>query len=615
MFIRLYQQLIGLSYWHLYVFAFLCFLPALFSPFYSDDFFHLLLVEAYFEQAQAASLLKRDMQGSILGLFAFVDDVPAHVDQLRQFSLVPWWADDDFYFRFWRPVSELSHILDYALFPRSAFWAHLHNIALFLFGAYLFQCLVVTLVQKSKEFKLEDSQYSATAISFLAICIYLIDGQHVATVSWVANRNALIAAVFSLLAMGRFMAWCDELEVCADSKVDTLAYSWIRMLKALLLGLLLWLLALLSGEAALAMSAYFFAYVVVFMRLSWGYRCVSLLPFFTLSILWMFCHQYLGYGAEPSGNSYINPLSHPWVFVSAMIDRVPVYWFANLTSSPAGAYWTVGNAVEGFEFAYWLCSITLTVYLLWLARQFILRSSLMQFSLIAFAFAALPAALANPQDRLALFLSFASAMFFAVLLQQLFVLVQEKKAVGRSRLYVVFTLFFFLQLIVSPLHLLLGSAYMRYEALMINEQIVQFDTDDSVADKRVVFLDLPLGYNVMMVGVRAYYDRPLPLSSFYLGNDKGVLRLSVLNNHEMLVSRHPAFATGHERYLRNAEDNPYSVGEINKQAGIQTTIQELNKAGLPKTLTMKYTGDISDYMFYQWRQGVIQKVDIMTCCR
>ncbi len=40
----------------------------------------------------------------------------------------------------------------------------------------------------------------------------------------------------------------------------------------------------------------------------------------------------------------------------------------------------------------------------------------------------------------------------------------------------------------------------------------------------------------------------------------------------MLVCRHPAFATGHERYLRNTEDNPYSVGEINKQAGIQATI-------------------------------------------
>ena len=597
MFNYFYQRVLRLSYWQLFVFALLCFMPALFSPFYSDDFFHLLLIEAAFNESvfsgkTGSALIQRAMPGSILGLFAFVDDVPAHLAQLRQFSIVPWWTLDDFHFRFWRPVAELSHIFDYVIWPRSAFFSHAHNIILFFISAALLVKLTKVLALRSG-FSVQYVQ----SFSFLVCCIYLLDGQHVATVSWVANRNALIAAIFSLWAMLQFIQW-------HDSMVEG---KRLLAIKALGLSTCLWLLALLSGEAALAMSAYFFAFVVVYSELPLKQRIIILLPFLLLSLVWLFVHQSLGYGAEPSGNSYVNPIAHPFRFMQLMFERLPVYWFANVSSTPAGAYWTIGHVLDGFEAIYWCVAVSFTLSLLYLARRFIAESKLMQFALLAFFFAGIPAALANPQDRLALFLSFASALFFAALLFSL----AEKLSDTRSWwLSFSFSSLVVLQLVISPVHLLLGGLYMRYEAKMINAELVRFDEMESVDGRRLVFFDLPLGYNVMMTGVRAYYEKPLPLSSFYLSNDTGQLVFSqpLLNDDAIHVERSPAFATGFDRYFRDVEENPFEVGDHYAQAGIEVQVLTIDDNHNPTKIKLSLQDDLEAYQFYRWRQGEIQRV-------
>jgi len=581
---RFFYSLDQLRLWHcLFLLVLLC-LPALFSPFYSDDFFHQLLLQSAL--SDTPSVLNREMPGSFFGLYAFVDDVPAHILQLRQFSVLPWWADDDFWFRFWRPVAELSHALDYLLLPRQAWLAHLHSV-------FWFALLLFSFQQWLKRLSVYVPEEQRQRFIVLALLLLTIDGQHVATIAWVANRNALIACVFGL--------WClIHLDKARGDKT----------VGNMVLSLLCLLFALLSAEAAITVTAFIFAQLYFLRGLGVKRLACYLLPFFCVSLAWMYCHQALGYGAEPSGNSYINPFSHPINFLLAMLERVPVYWLANVTSTPAGAFWTLGDVLDGFTNVYWLSAVVVWILISVITFRFYRRDKLMLFAYSSFLLGCVPASLANPQDRLALFITLPVALFSARVLLDLFARYQAGTASKKLRLALYFVMF--TQLVMSPLHLFAGGLYMRYEAMMINQELTTFDAEASINAKNIVFLNLPLGYQVMFSGVRAFHHLALPDNSLYVGNDIGELKIEVLSLHDLRVSRQPSFATNFESYFRDIKANPFSVGECRYQAGANVCIAQLDEHGFPMVIMLRLDKpiDANEQQFYYWQQGKIKRIEL-----
>jgi hypothetical protein len=83
-------------------------------------------------------------------------------------------------------------------------------------------------------------------LATFALCLYAIDDTHGATISWIANRNALIATLFGLLAILAHDRYRRDR--------PTRVYA--------ALGPCLLLIGMLAGKAALATCAYLFSYAL-----------------------------------------------------------------------------------------------------------------------------------------------------------------------------------------------------------------------------------------------------------------------------------------------------------------------------------------------------------------
>jgi hypothetical protein len=86
--------------------ALLLALPSLRAGFFADDFLHVAILSG-----QLSSILPV----APLVMFRFSAGDPAWVQEMIRKSLFPWWPDLHFRGAFFRPLSALTHILDYRL--------------------------------------------------------------------------------------------------------------------------------------------------------------------------------------------------------------------------------------------------------------------------------------------------------------------------------------------------------------------------------------------------------------------------------------------------------------------------------------------------------------------
>src|SRR5262249_55682561 len=103
-------------------------------------------------------------------------------------NILPWWTAPDWKVRFFRPVSSLSHALDYALWGRHAAMHHATSLALYAMLLWLL-----------------DALYRAAGLSrsvaLCALAVFVLEDGSVLPVGWIANRNTLIEALFAVSAV------------------------------------------------------------------------------------------------------------------------------------------------------------------------------------------------------------------------------------------------------------------------------------------------------------------------------------------------------------------------------------------------------------------------------
>jgi hypothetical protein len=120
---------------------------------------------------------------------------PKPGEPLFEVGLFPWWTADGFRVRFFRPVTSLSLYLDFLLYHGWAPGYHITNLLLYMAILGLAYRLY-TAVGASR-------RAAIWALAFLAF-----EGAHVIPVGWIANRNTLIATLFTLLTLLAFRQYC-----------------------------------------------------------------------------------------------------------------------------------------------------------------------------------------------------------------------------------------------------------------------------------------------------------------------------------------------------------------------------------------------------------------------
>ena len=222
-------------------------MPSLWAGLQIDDYIHRLEFQGF------PDALRFFDRGS---MFVFMTGDPERAQDMMNFGMVPWWTYRDVLLRFLRPVSVATHRVDYALWPDTPWAMHLHSLV-------WFACLValVTLLYRRI--------MGPGWVAGLAGLLYAVDDARAMPAGWIANRNGIMAGLFGVMAILLHDQW----------RRDKRPWAHVLALASLLL-------ALLSNESGLAVTAYLFAYAVFLDEGTWLRRAATLAPYAILVIAW-----------------------------------------------------------------------------------------------------------------------------------------------------------------------------------------------------------------------------------------------------------------------------------------------------------------------------------------
>lgn len=348
-------------------------LPALRVPLFSDDYIHAIRL--------SPTLTFPGFDDPPWDLFAFASGDPEQRRELMEAGAFAWWTADGFKMAFWRPLSVATHALDHRLWAHSSALMHAHSIV--WFGLLL--VLLRTLYRR----------FHAPWIAGLALLLYAVDDARGMVVTFVANRNALVAAVFAVAALIAHDRWCRD--------------GWRPgvTVAPLLLGL-----GLLAGESALALAGYLVAYALCIDRAPLSRRLARLAPYAVVVLAWVVAYRALGYGTHASG-IYINPADEPARFFQALVVRLPVVLLGQIAGPPSDLWllYTVPVAASVYALALLVLGVAAAVL-----RPVLRQSAVARFWTLGAILAAVPICATFPSDRLLVFVGIGAMGTIAMVL-------------------------------------------------------------------------------------------------------------------------------------------------------------------------------------------------------
>src|SRR6185437_2277663 len=148
-------------------------LPALGTGYFADDFTHRV---SFLPQFRGPGSIRGDWD-----IFNFVGPDRAHFRFLMDAGVWPWWSAPDLRLSFFRPLTSLSHALDYRILAQHPAILHAESLALYAAIALAAAALYRRLL-------------SPAWVAGLAAVLFAVDDAHALAVTWLANRNALFTA-------------------------------------------------------------------------------------------------------------------------------------------------------------------------------------------------------------------------------------------------------------------------------------------------------------------------------------------------------------------------------------------------------------------------------------
>lgn len=529
----------------------------LLAPFYSDDFFQQLLLAG-------DDLLQRQSDGSLLGLYSFFDSSPENRLQMLELGVLPWFAEEGFYFRFWRPLSELSFLFDNNLAPQNPLFAHAHSIVWMLALGFLFYCLAQQLFPQNR----------ATAL--LATAIFFWDGQHVAVIHWIANRHALIAGFLVLAALLSFIRFRQS-----------------KKTGSFIVSIALYGLALLASESAVGLLPYVLFYLFLLDSSTNKQKAQAFAPYVVLTLIWYAFYQYLGFGADTGQGLYLDPIADLPAFLVAVFERLPIYIVSLFLPMPAGSAWVFGIQWSMyFALLAWVL-IAFTAYRL---MPLLKQQPVVLFALFSAFASIIPACTSLPQDRLILLPTIGADLALAVIIVQLFAL--------SWRLWT--KLLLFIHLLLSPLHLLAGSVFMTFAANEIEAKALDLSAD--IENKIVVALQMPIGEAVALMGTRHFHQQPLAKTFYWLASDEQNVQIKPWDDRSFILEKKQGFGSSFEAAFGRHERQPFYLDQVIYLQHMHIHIETLTSKGLPQRIRVVLPQGLDDeqLILMKWEKGQLK---------
>ncbi|MBU0718720.1 MAG: hypothetical protein KJ749_10765 [Planctomycetes bacterium] len=337
-------------------------LPSLTGGWVADDHFHRLRL------AGAAAF--PEFSNAPSQTFVFATGDPEWNYRVMDLGVWPWWTLPNLHAAFWRPLTVLTHQLDYWLWPNCPALMHAQSV---LWYAAL--AAIVTLLYRRF--------LGLTWVAGLAALFYVIDDARGMPVGFLANRNAVIAAFLGMLAILAHHKWQRD-----------------RWTIGIVVGPLLLLAALLSAEAGLGALAYIVAYSLVLDRGSWRHRVGVLVPYAIVVVGWRLTWSHLGYGVWGIG-LYVDPLTEPLRYLAAVAERAPLFLLGQWALPPSDIH---ALAIEfGLVGWHWLFAMVVLIVIAAVVAPLLWRDRMARFWAVGMVLSLLPICATFGGDRMLFF--------------------------------------------------------------------------------------------------------------------------------------------------------------------------------------------------------------------
>lgn len=553
------------------------------GDFRTDDLIHRAILdgseELYaigFENANP----NKSFVESVNPLFAFVSG-EKHFKQQLENGVLPWWSHQDLKLAFWRPFSAFTHWLDYQLWP--------DNYELMLFHNFLWHAGLLMLIGVLyKQLKL------APVIAGLAIFIYLVDASFMPPVTWLANRNAILAAFWGVLALIMHIRWRQgrSAAACAVSLVSLV-------------------FALLSGESGIGICAFLFAYALCLENGRLYDRLWSLLPAGLVVIGWRLVYSGFGFGTKNSG-LYIDPLEAGVDFLVTGVFRQIVmhfYQYSGLDTifNPFSSAGKILLLLFALAFLMWVFRVAYTHF-----RE----DRIIKFAFVGSFFSTLPScASAIPSGRLL----FIAAIGASIIIARVILLSTPNVRLPHKVLKVYFIA---MHLIIGSTIWIGSSVATRFVEPKAMPDEINLETAKVSSSDRVILVNAPLPFFVSHLPFYRYHlglgqlkelkllapaYTPLTLKrvSETSLEIKAVYGFSIVEESSPHsdsddISIHKAFLFKALGNIYRGSHNPFQAGEIIELGDVKIDVLEVNEIGDPVKVRFNFSDSLSSFKWLFW---------------
>jgi hypothetical protein len=334
---------------------------------------------------------------ALYALFGVPNEPPhANLARVRTLGRVAWYTRDDYQVAFFRPLTAVTHWLDYRLFDGAPWLMHLHGLAW-----YAVAIAAVFAVQR---------RFTVSPLAAgVAALLFAVDDTHVVTVGWLANRNALIALTLGAATLLAHDRWVRE---------GKRGYA--------VLAAVAYYAALLSAELGVSTLAYLVAYALFLDAgitretretraawTAWARRALHLLPYVAVTVAWRVGWNRLGFGARGS-SLYLDPLASPLAFADAVLHRGPILIGSALGAPHAD--WTAAASARAIALGAFLSTVAIVGFA-WLTWPRLRASAQLRFFAVGALLAVVPICGAQASDRNLAFVTLGASAVFAELLR------------------------------------------------------------------------------------------------------------------------------------------------------------------------------------------------------
>ncbi len=526
-------------------------------------------------------------------MFAFVSGNRDEVRALVESGGLPWWSSPELRLAFFRPLTGLTHWLDFRLWPAQPWLMHVQSLLWFGLTVAAAAILYRRLLQP-------------TWIAGLAGLLFAVDDAHGFPAMWLANRNATLGTLFGLLCLLAHDRWRRD-----------------RWKPGLWVAPACLLTGLCSGEIALGAVAFLVAYAVTLEPSRGRGRVFSLVPMLVVLLSWTALYWSGGFGAAHSG-LYVDPVASPIRFLEAVVSRGPFLLFGQLALPSTLAMLLSRSAAT----ALWVLAVTLVLGLLVLCRRLLQRDPRARFLAFGMVLALVPACATFPDDRLLFLAGFGGTGLVALVLAGVWERADWLPAgtVSRRTLRGVAAAAVVLHLVLAPLGLAASAARLASFDRVMDRAASSLPADPRVATQTVVVVTTPSAFVASYAPlIQLLKGRTIASSGVVLGS--GIHATTVHRPAaEVLVVRpeagflappgtpsgaHGESPSADPRYFYQALDllyrdsTPFPLGWSVRLAGVTLEVTALTADGRPAELTCRFSTELEhpSLRWLRWDDG------------